>query len=644
MMSIRAEKLLPRAGVLLALAGVGVAAGCGDTFADCRDARSCGGPDAAGSSEDAADGGERSGGAGSDANSNAGDTSGELGTGEGGTAGAGMLPPELCESAEDCDDGDGSNGAETCDAAGVCEAGNPPPYVVSVTPEADATGVERVPTVVITFSEPLDPGTVNTKTVKLLDGETVINCVFKYEAAKASCTVAIPLDLLGTYEVSVSADIKDLDGARLLEDYATKFTVRDGIWETVDVFEGDIYQVAGTLPVDYWGFALPSWIRISNGHNYCPTSTRFFFGSQPYQDLVELTTGDVQDCRSVAAGANEEVAAVAWQENAEYVQQFRFQAWGVGKPQVSNFGGTSMFAVGVSPDNSISLLQQSAGVGTYARRTDADGIWLGSAVNIGAGHLPLSVAQIGYDADGNGLAVWRAELATKEEVVAARYTAASGWEQAAALPQSVVYPKATGQRGVPAIAVAPNGDAMAVWAMSSATDTKLMASAFTNGAWGNGVKISGLGEVDNLLDAPGVAFDGQTFVAAWLGRDGGDSLVYSNRYDRALSQWGNAEPRTEGKVLERMPKLGADHRGNLLMTWLEADAAGGQLVYTRYAAQSGGWTVPADVPGGAVHDPIIGSGHDTPLGVATGSGLGAVMWGDNYANAQFTKVRLASFY
>lgn len=105
------------------------------------------------------------------------------------------------------------------------------PTVTSATPAADATGVNVASSVDVTFSEPLDPSTVNTSNVSLLDGTTPVAATVTYIPATNKITID-PTAALGattTYTVSISTGVKDANGVALTSTYASNFTTGENV-------------------------------------------------------------------------------------------------------------------------------------------------------------------------------------------------------------------------------------------------------------------------------------------------------------------------------------------------------------------------------------------------------------------------------
>jgi hypothetical protein len=316
----------------------------------------------------------------------------------------------------------------------MCAAGNPPPAVLSVSPDVDAIGIEPDVTIEITFSEPLDPATVTSTSIQLLDGEHPLAFELVYEDAKVTLTPSDPLPLLAELRVSVSTGVSDVEGASLLAEYSSSFTTRDGVWSARDVSAGGTpYLLSNTVPMTAKGDALVSWI-YSTGGKYCPASARWFNSGSPLAATKSFTAAEpIVECYDVAAGANAAgVAAVAWREETpdNYVAQYREAAWAAPSLVASSFNNGSRRAVGVAPNGAISLLVQGLVSGTFARSTNAEGAWGAAAKDIAPGHVARSAAKLAFDSQSDGFAVWRGEVTGRDVILAAKYTPSDGLRNA----------------------------------------------------------------------------------------------------------------------------------------------------------------------------------------------------------------------
>ena len=101
------------------------------------------------------------------------------------------------------------------------------PTVVSVTPAAAAPDVNPSTSVVVTFSERVDPASVTAGSVRLLDGASdVVPATVTLSPNRLSATLIpdAPLDLAATYTVDVTTAVTDLVGNQLELPFTSTFT------------------------------------------------------------------------------------------------------------------------------------------------------------------------------------------------------------------------------------------------------------------------------------------------------------------------------------------------------------------------------------------------------------------------------------
>ncbi len=104
-----------------------------------------------------------------------------------------------------------------------------PPTVSGASPGNNATNVSISASITVTFSEPLNPATVTTSIVRLLDGSTPVAATVNYDPTNRTATI-VPASALAnsrTYTISVlggSNSVKDIAGNSLAQSYSSTFT------------------------------------------------------------------------------------------------------------------------------------------------------------------------------------------------------------------------------------------------------------------------------------------------------------------------------------------------------------------------------------------------------------------------------------
>ncbi len=97
------------------------------------------------------------------------------------------------------------------------------PIVVSVTP-VESSSVPTISAITVTFSEKMDPSTINNSTFVLRRGAQVINGTVTYSEKTATFKPTEELEGNTIYTMTVKTDIKDLAGNEIKFEYAWAFT------------------------------------------------------------------------------------------------------------------------------------------------------------------------------------------------------------------------------------------------------------------------------------------------------------------------------------------------------------------------------------------------------------------------------------
>jgi Bacterial Ig-like domain len=238
--------------VVVGLATFGSTLACGSAFHDdCFATHSC--PGQAGAegeaespvpSQGGGDGEGRGGG-------NAASGGADGGADAGGADGTGSPSPSA---------GAAGDAAASC-AKDVCQLGTAPAHVVSTTPEDGAEDVEPDAQLVVAFSAPLDPKTVDATAFKLFDGDTEIAGTIELVDGNHEIrfTPRAPLDLWTSYRVELAANVTDARGAALADAASFSFQVRDGAWSLKSLVRGEELVAPRALPITPSGAILASW-------------------------------------------------------------------------------------------------------------------------------------------------------------------------------------------------------------------------------------------------------------------------------------------------------------------------------------------------------------------------------------------------
>jgi hypothetical protein len=320
-------------GILAAVCALPV--GCGDEFEGCEASRTCPPPNSGG---EAGDTGETGGSAGS------GGASGGT-TNTGGGSGSGS--------------GGGSSGAAGNDDGGNGGAGgsgeDTPPTIISFSPGDGDADVERDVAVTATFSEPLDEATVTSSSVALEGPDGAVSGTVSLDGNVIAFVPEKPLNLLGSYTLTLDSGIADLAGNTLVQSESAEFRVRDGRWsEATFPFGTTVSRMVTKLQRNAAGDAVLGIDSRPQGTVYGAIY------AAAANDWTEATVvpGATGGAASVAID-DAKLAIVAWGTYGAFSWSRLSQggwvtvgALGSGSPNIAATGGGSATAVWGEPDRS----------------------------------------------------------------------------------------------------------------------------------------------------------------------------------------------------------------------------------------------------------------------------------------------------
>ena len=278
-------------------------------------------------------------------------------------------------------------------------------------------------------------------------------------------------------------------------------------------------------------------------------------------------------------------------------------------------GGTSVAAPQVAFDtngDAVAAWQQLDGTqNVWANHYLAGWGW-GSATTISDGAGNATVPQVAIDTNGNAVAVWTQFDGTRDNIMANRYLAGSGWGTAA--------PIETDNNGAanPQVSVGADGNGMTVWQQSDGSRTNIWANHYSAGSGWDGATLIEQDDVGPATD-PQVAVDGSgNAVAVWAQFDGTRYNILANRY-LAGSGWGTAtliESDNNGDAALSQIAVGAD--GNAVAVWQQSDGTRTNIWSSRYTA-GGNWgtatLIETDNTGDAQLPQITVGGNDQAVAV-----------------------------
>ena len=483
-----------------------------------------------------------------------------------------------------CQDGNGGNDPGT------------PFEVVATNPADGASGVQIEVAPSAELSAAVDPATLSTDTFQLavFGGAEVAGSV---SLGENNDTVVFepdtPLEILTEYRVTVGVGLHDMDGNPLADDFGWNFTTLGSEWgrdETVSVGStGNSDSPA--LAVDPAGNGLLVW-RETDGPTTSIYASRF--------TRVDLWDDPTPLENVLAAAANPDVAVDAegrgiavWRQNVDdegFVWASRFTPDGGWEAPVAISAGVDEAGANSSGPrvvidgngNALALWYQadlaSVGVHVWSNRFTPESGWAGpeNIDRVAPGFRRVSRVDLGFDSEGNALAVWirRDDPTDTPDVMwSNRYSVTTGWGS----PELVEIEDGDSV-GALSVAVDPDGNAHLVWEQE---DDVEVAHVWTNTAttttpgWGTPTRLEDdennpAVDPDVVVAADGVAH------AVWSQGDGTLQNIWASEFTPGngwsapiLIETPLDDPDDDGDATD--PRLAIDADGNVFAVWQQFD-------------------------------------------------------------------------
>ena len=350
-----------------------------------------------------------------------------------------------------------------------------------------------------------------------------------------------------------------------------------------------------------------------------------------WQTAVLIETGDAGEALLPQIAVNAQGDAIAvWQQSDGvsidlYANRYTAAAgWGTAqKIEADDTGVAQNAQVAIDTNgNAIAVWQQPNVNGRdaiWANRYTAGTGW-GAAALIESGIFDAGNPQVAIDGSGNAIAVWWQSDGARNNLVANRYVAGSGWGTAA-----VIETDSTGDVSAPQIAMDTAGNAIAVWAWASAVpngptyEYTVWANRYTAASgWGTAGPIDSVNN-STANPAPHVALDGSgNAIAVWHRPDGSWDSIWANRY-AAGSGWGTSVlVETDNTNSARDARVAFDANGNALAVWTQSFGGVANVMANRYAAGIGWGTavlIETDDAGPAFEPRIVVDGNGNATAV-----------------------------
>jgi len=235
------------------------------------------------------------------------------------------------------------------------------------------------------------------------------------------------------------------------------------------------------------------------------------------------------------------------------------------------WGDPQRIADGYDPDLAVNASGAAVAVWLYYGGANSE-VWAASFAPEDGWGTPERIAayedfarypRVALDPSGNAVAVWQHGRGDPDEVSAAVYASAGGWQAAVKLDYGF-----SGSSFAPTVAMDASGNAVAVWVRSTGDRHTIVAARRTRtGDWGEVTRIDE--QQMGYPNAPEVAMDpAGNAIAIWSGNDDGVPWrAFANRFT-VDGGWGNPE-----NIDDRAPGSSYDHRiamdgeGNAIAVW-----------------------------------------------------------------------------
>jgi YD repeat-containing protein len=246
---------------------------------------------------------------------------------------------------------------------------------------------------------------------------------------------------------------------------------------------------------------------------------------------------------------------------------------------------------------SVVFTQPNSGVESfYVNRYDpATSTW-GTQALLENSSTAIADAQIAFDANGNGFAIWRQGT----DIIARRYVKATGvWGGITTLDSGA------DTVSIASLAVDAAGNALVGWVQNSSSVASLLAKRYDvgTGSWGSETLVEPWASAVNATSIS-VAIDGANAVATWVQNDGTADSFYVARY--TAGAWGGPAGLENTATVTTSPAAAIDSQGNIVTAWEQ----GGSISQRRYNAGSGGtpyYPVPAGATWASIAQTLYGS-------------------------------------
>jgi hypothetical protein len=274
-------------------------------------------------------------------------------------------------------------------------------------------------------------------------------------------------------------------------------------------------------------------------------------------------------------------AVVVWTQNAKIWTNRYTAGVGWGAATSISTGVTSVATPQIAVDtngDAVAVWQQSTGAqnNIWANHYLAGWGW-DTATTISDGAGDATVPQVATDTSGNAVAVWAQFDGARDNIMANRYLAGSGWGTA-----GLIETDNNGAAADPHVSVAADGNGMAVWQQSDGTRTNIWANRFATATGWDGAMLIEHDDAGPATD-PRIAVDGtDNAVAVWVQ----NNSIWTARYTTGVG-WNTATSISSGGTSVAAPQISADASGDAMAIWQQLD--GTQNIWANRNSAGSGW-------------------------------------------------------
>src|SRR6266705_3761059 len=340
------------------------------------------------------------------------------------------------------------------------------------------------------------------------------------------------------------------------------------------------------LYVDASGNAIATWVQ-SDGTANSIWASRYSVSSNTWSAAVQVDTLATIAVDPVATINASGQAAIAWRQPAAgtttpnnlMVARFTtaWQAPVLVEARTNDI--TAAPSIAMDSLNNVQVVwTQSDGtaVSTYTNRFSASsGTW-GTAALLETGTAATSNAQVAFDQNGNGFALWQ----TSTSVLSRRYDRATNTFAAAVTLTSNANTVTT-----PKLYVDASGNAIATWVQSDGTADSIWTAQFTNNFWSTTRMVELL---STIAADPAAAINANgDAVVAWRQPSSGTTPndLFASTFS-ALAGGGfcttpqTLEARTDD--ITAAPSVAIDRTGNMQVVWQQSDGTAASIYTNRF--------------------------------------------------------------